>query len=65
MQVLGNTKNFFDGQKQLNERQGFFSNATLPSGELMENTIASYYLFAGSEGLMNDMIDSQWQMGLE
>ena len=65
MQVLGNTKNFFDGQKQLNERQGFFSNATLPSGELMENNIASYFLFAGSEGLMNDMIDSQWQMGLE
>ena len=65
MQVLGNTKNFFDGQKQLNERQGFFSNATLPSGELMENTIASYYLFAGSEGLMNDMIDSQWQMDLD
>jgi len=65
MQVLGNTKNFFDGQKQLNERQGFFSNATLPSDELMENNIASYFLFAGSEGLMNDMIDSQWQTDLD
>jgi len=61
MQVLGNTKNFFDSQKQLNDRAGFFTDATLPDSVINENNLASYYLFAGSEGLMNDMIDSQWQ----
>ena len=61
MQVLGNTKSFFDSQKQINDRVGFFTNATLPDSVISDNDIASYYLFAGSDGLMNDMIDSQWQ----
>ena len=65
MQVLGNTKSFFDLQKQINDRVGFFTNATLPDSVISDNNIASYFLFAGSDGLMNDMIDSQWQMGLE
>ena len=65
MQVLGNTKNFFDSQKQLNDRAGFFTDATLPDSVINENNLASYYLFAGSEGLMNDMIDSQWQITSE
>ena len=61
MQVLGNTKNFFDSQKVLNDRIGFFTNATLPDNVISDNNIAGYYLFAGSDGLMNEMIDSQWQ----
>ena len=65
MQVLGNSKSFFDSQKVLNDRLGFFTNATLPDPVISDNNIASYYLFAGSEGLMNDMIDSQWQTDLE
>jgi hypothetical protein len=65
MQVLGNSKSFFDSQKVLNDRLGFFTNATLPDTVISDNNIASYYLFAGSEGLMNDMIDSQWQTDLE
>ena len=65
MQVLGNSKSFFDSQKILNDREGFFTNATLPDTVISDNNIASYYLFAGSEGLMNDMIDSQWQTDLE
>jgi len=65
MQVLGNTKSFFDSQKQINDRVGFFTNATLPDSVISDNEIASYYLFAGSDGLMNDMIDSQWQTDLD
>ena len=65
MQVLGNSKSFFDSQKVLNDRLGFFTNATLPDTVISDNNIASYYLFAGSEGLMNNMIDSQWQTDLE
>ena len=61
MQVLGNTKNFFDSQKVLNDRIDFFTNATLPDNVISDNNIAGYYLFAGSDGLMNEMIDSQWQ----
>jgi len=65
MQVLGNTKSFFDSQKQINDRVGFFTNATLPDSVISDNDIASYYLFAESDGLMNDMIDSQWQTDLD
>jgi hypothetical protein len=65
MQVLGNTKSFFDSQKQINDRVGFFTNATLPDSVISDNDIASYYLFAGSDGLMNDMIDSQWQTDMD
>lgn len=65
MQVLGNTKSFFDSQKQINDRVGFFTNATLPDSVISDNDIASYYLFAGSDGLMNDIIDSQWQTDLD
>jgi hypothetical protein len=61
MQVLGNTKTFFDLQKQLNDREGFFTDYMLPDTQITNNNIAQYYLFAGSEGLLNEMIDSQWQ----
>ena len=61
MQVLGNSKGFFDSQLQLQDRIGFFSNVSIPDTVITDNSIAGYYLFAGSDGLMNDMIDSQWQ----
>ena len=61
MQVLGNTKIFFESQQSLVDREGFFSNVTLPDTVISDNDMASYFLFVGSDGLMNDMIDSQWQ----
>jgi hypothetical protein len=61
MQVLGNTKNFFESQKTLNDREGFFTDITLPDTVISDNNIAGYFLFAGSDGLINDMVDSQWQ----
>ena len=61
MQVLGNTKTFFQDQQQLNDRVGFFSNVVLPDTVINDNDMASYFLFVGSDGLMNEMIDSQWK----
>ena len=65
MQVLVDSKNFFDSQIALNDRVDFFTNDTLPDATINDNNIASYLLFAGSDGLMNDLIDSQWQTDLE
>jgi hypothetical protein len=65
MQVLGDTKTFFDSQKQLNDRQGFFTDYMIPDTQIENNNIAQYYLFAGSEGLINDMIMQQWQTDSE
>ena len=61
MQVLGDTKTFFETQQALEDRLGFFTDITLPDTTISDNNIAGYLLFAGSEGLMNDMVESQWQ----
>ncbi len=61
MQVLGNSKTFFDSQKQLQDTVGFFTDKTLPDAVINDNNLASYFLFVGSDGLMNEMIESQWQ----
>jgi hypothetical protein len=61
MQVLGNTKTFFESQQQLNDRVGFFTDESLPDTVISDNNIAGYFLFAGSEGLMNEMVMQQWQ----
>tara|TARA_R100000654_G_scaffold27584_1_gene51830 strand:+ start:1037 stop:2608 length:1572 start_codon:yes stop_codon:yes gene_type:complete len=61
MQVLGNSKTFFESQQQLNDRADFFTDTTLPDAVISDNNIAGYLLFGGSNQLMNEMIDSQWQ----
>ena len=61
MQVLGNTKTFFESQQQLNDRVGFFTDESLPDAFINDNNVASYFLFAGSDGLMDEMVMQQWQ----
>ena len=61
MQVLGDSKSFFDSQQQLNDIDGFFTDQFIPDAELTTNNIAQYFLFAGSDGLMNEMVMQQWQ----
>jgi hypothetical protein len=61
MQVLGDTKTFFESQKQLEDRLDFFTDYMMPDAELQNNNTAQWYLFGGSDGMMNDMIDLQWQ----
>jgi len=61
MQVLGNSKSFFEGQQILNDIQGFFTDNAIPDAELTTNNIAQYFLFGGSDVLMDEMIMQQWQ----
>jgi len=61
MQVLGNSKSFFEAQQSLNDIEGFFTDTVIPDAELTINNIAQYFLFAGSDGLMNEIIMQQWQ----
>ena len=61
MQVLGNSKSFFEGQQSLNDIQGFFTDNAIPDAELTTNNIAQYFLFGGSDVLMDKMIMQQWQ----
>ena len=61
MQVLGNTKTFFESQQKLNDRVGFFTDESLPDAFINDNNVASYFLFAGSDGLMDEMVMQQWQ----
>jgi len=61
MQVLGDTKTFFETQQQLEDRVGFFTDIIIPDTKIEDNNMAGYFLFVGSEGLMNQIEESQWQ----
>jgi outer membrane biosynthesis protein TonB len=61
MQVLGNTKTFFESQQIINDRAGFFTDDVLPDAVISDNDMAGYFLFVGSDGLMNEIIDSQYK----
>ena len=61
MQVLGNTKTFFESQQQLNDRAEFFTDYTLPDAVISDNDLAGYFLFIGSDGIMNEMVESQYK----
>jgi hypothetical protein len=61
MQVLGDTKSFFDTQQQLEDRAGFFTDMIIPDTKIEDNNIAGYFLFVGRDGLMNQIEESQWQ----
>ena len=61
MQVLGDTKSFFDTQQQLEDRVGFFTDMIIPDTKIEDNNMAGYFLFVGSDGLMNQIEESQWQ----
>ena len=61
MQVLGDTKTFFESQQQLQDRVGFFTDMIIPDTKIEDNNIAGYFLFVGSDGLMNQIEESQWQ----
>ena len=65
MQVLGDTKTFFESQKQLEDRLDFFTDYMIPDAELQNNNTAQWFLFGGSNVKMDDMIMQQWQTGSE
>jgi len=61
MNVIADTKSFFSAQKQLKEVEGFFTDATLPDSNIPDNNLAAYLLYAGDGGIMNDMINLQYE----
>jgi len=65
MQVLGDTKSFFESQKQLEDRLDFFTDYMMPDAELQNNNTAQWFLFGGSNVKMDEMIMKQWQTDLE
>ena len=61
MQVLGNTKSFFNNQATLQDNIDFFSDATIPDNEISDNNYATYLLIGGSDVTHNELIDSQYK----
>jgi hypothetical protein len=61
MQVLGNTKDFFNVTAMIQDKQGFFNNSYLPDTTINDNNMASYLLFGGSEYKHNEFINSQYE----
>jgi len=61
MQVLGNTKTFFDNQTQLQDTPGFFNNRTVPDTSISDNNYSAYIMFGGSDAAHNALTDSQYR----
>jgi len=61
MQVLGNTKTFFDNQTQLQDTPGFFNNRTVPDTAISDNNYSAYIMFGGSDAAHNALTDSQYR----
>tara|TARA_R100000005_G_scaffold65222_1_gene34033 strand:- start:358 stop:930 length:573 start_codon:yes stop_codon:yes gene_type:complete len=60
MQVLGNTKTFFDTQKTLQDTENFFDLTTMPDGVISDSNFAQYILFGGSDAAHSALVDSQY-----
>ncbi len=60
MQVLGNSKTFFDDQKFIQDTPGFFSDLIVPDTQISDNNFASFILFGGSNVKMDALVDSQY-----
>jgi hypothetical protein len=61
MQVLGNTKTFFDDQAQLQDTPGFFDNRTIPDTTISDNNYSAYIMFGGSDAAHNALTESQYR----
>ena len=61
MNILSNSKDFFDVQQSIPNIEGFFNNDTLPDTAISDNNIAGYLLFGGSKTVYDQMIDEQYK----
>ena len=61
MQVLGDTKSFFDNQLILQDTPGFFDNATVPDAVISDNNYGQYLMFGGSDAAHNALTESQYR----
>ena len=61
MQVLGNTKTFFDNQVQLPDTQNFFDGSRVPDAQISDNNTAAYFMIGGSNAKMDALTDLQYR----
>ena len=61
MQILGDSKTFFEASTALQDTEGFFSDDAIPDGLIDENNFAQYLLFGGSDAKHEAMVNSQYQ----
>ena len=61
MNILSNSKDFFNVQQSIPDIEGFFNNDTLPDTAISDNNIAGYVLFGGSKTTYDQMIDTQYK----
>ena len=61
MQVLGDTKSFFDNQAQLQDTPGFFDNTKVPDAQISDNNMAAYFMIGGSDIAMDALTDLQYR----
>ncbi len=61
MQVLGNSKQFFNAQTQLKDTPNFFDNKIIPDKSISDNNYTSYFLFGGSNQLHDALTGSQYK----
>jgi len=61
MNILSNSKDFFNVQQSIPNIEGFFNNDTLPDTQIQDNNLANYFLVVGSDNLFNQMVDNQYK----
>ena len=61
MQVLGDTKSFFNNQAQLKDAPGFFDSTKVPDAQISDNNMAAYFMIGGSDAKMDALTDLQYK----
>ena len=61
MQVLGDTKSFFNNQTQLQDTPGFFDRTKVPDAQISDNNAAAYFMIGGSDAQMDALTDLQYR----
>ena len=60
MQVLGNTKTFFDAQNTIQDTENFFDTTRVPDNTISDSNYAQYIMFGGSDAAHSALVDSQY-----
>ena len=61
MNVIGNTRDFFQTQKIIPDTPNFFTDSKIPDNSITDNNFASYFMFGGSDAAHNELIESQYK----
>ena len=61
MQVLGDTKSFFNNQAQLQDTPGFFDSTKVTDAQISDNNMAAYFMIGGSDAKMDSLTDLQYK----